>query len=178
MGTLGELGYYLVERKPGKPLMRRGETLEYLTRSSLLGKKKYRKRKPGTDDEKILRRIARLSKRRVKQRRTGEKRLEGSIEHSCVKHAKEQGNLSRKMNGLGFNAWPDRQFLPRERPMRKQYGRVVPSLWVEFKRVGQQPTPAQAELHRQLRRAGQQVYVCDSLSSFKRILKVYNDGHV
>lgn len=79
--------------------------------------------------------------------------LERTIENRVVQVAKERwGLLSRKMNGLGFNHWPDRLFpLPNKRV-----------LWIEFKRPGQGLTEAQADLHRRLTRLGQDVIVCDN----------------
>jgi hypothetical protein len=70
-----------------------------------------------------------------------------------VKHAKEQWKLhARKMNGMGFNSWPDRMFLiPGGRP-----------LFIEFKRLGHKATEAQSMLHDQLQRLGYAVAVCDN----------------
>ena len=78
--------------------------------------------------------------------------LERTIENRVVKLAKERwGIISRKMNGMGFNSWPDRMFLiPNGRP-----------LFIEFKRPGNVVTPDQAALHVRLRSAGYDVSVCD-----------------
>jgi hypothetical protein len=100
--------------------------------------------------------------------------LEASLEAHCVKVARERkGWLSRKMNGYGFNHWPDRQFLG---PLLISKRTVNPkqskaTLWVEFKRFGEQPTPAQADIHKELRRRGQRVEVVDNREQFYKLLE-------
>ncbi len=89
--------------------------------------------------------------------------LERVIEARCLRHAKRLGWTSRKMNGLGFRAWPDRLLIP---PRRSR----LPVLWIEFKRVGEHPTPLQRKLHKDLRARGQRVHVIDNLQEFVRVL--------
>lgn len=101
--------------------------------------------------------------------------LESNVEGRSVRHAKERGWTSRKMNGLGFRSWPDRLFLPPRGTTRDREaaGYSVASLrhpfWVEFKRPGKEPTPDQARLHRDLRARGEVVHVCDSFESFRKV---------
>ena len=90
--------------------------------------------------------------------------LERVIEARCLRHAKRLGWTSRKMNGLGFRAWPDRLFIPpNEIPDRVMF-------FVEFKRVGERPTPLQRAVHTNLRARGQAVFIIDSLEEFEDVL--------
>lgn len=100
------------------------------------------------------------------------KELERKIEKRCDKRAKERGWQSRKMNGLGFNHWPDRLYLM---PMKRKANGVKPQgvLWVEFKRVGEEPTEGQGDMHRELRARGQRVEVIDNLHDFEELLNEY-----
>lgn len=80
------------------------------------------------------------------------RKREASVEKGTVRKAKEQlGIMSRKMNGLGFNSWPDRMFMVPRRPF-----------FIEFKRVGEEPTPLQQDNHSWLRSLGYEVEVHDS----------------
>ena len=79
------------------------------------------------------------------------KLLERDIEKSACKQIRALGGLTRKMNGLGFRSWPDRLII----------GNGF-AFWIEFKRPGEEPTPLQKKLHKQLRKLGQKVYVLDS----------------
>lgn len=90
--------------------------------------------------------------------------LERTIENRIVTHAKKQwGLVSRKMNGLGFNSWPDRMFLiPGGKP-----------LFMEVKRQGGTPTEGQAELHAMLRRLGYEVCVVDDVAQGLVILEIF-----
>jgi hypothetical protein len=88
--------------------------------------------------------------------------LEKTIEDSICNKAREQWKLvHRKMNGLGFNSWPDRLFfIPGGKP-----------LFMEMKRRGRNPTEDQARLHDQLRALGYDVVVVDSVEDGMSILK-------
>ncbi len=77
------------------------------------------------------------------------KRLEKSAEGAVNRHAKKLKILRRKMNGFGFNSWPDQLYLG----TKKRF------VWIEFKRVGKEPTPLQAEMHKTLRFLGHKVLV-------------------
>lgn len=77
---------------------------------------------------------------------------ESKIESKVVKYGRKHlGAVFRKMNGLGFNHWPDRLVF-----MRK-----CPALLIEFKRKGKEPTEMQALLHKELRAMGYEVWVED-----------------
>ncbi len=89
---------------------------------------------------------------------------EYKIEDRCVKHAKDHRWASRKMNGLGFRDWPDRLFIP------PKGNRTRRPFWVEFKRVGEDATESQANMHADLRSRGETVYMCDNLKDFSAIL--------
>lgn len=92
-------------------------------------------------------------------------RLERDLENACVRYAHVRGCLTRKMNGRGFRAWPDRLVLwPGEHVE-----------FVEFKLPDEEPTPLQAKLHRVLRKLGFTVHVCDSYEEFARI--IYDGFH-
>jgi len=78
--------------------------------------------------------------------------LEKDIENRFVKEAKKLGCITRKLNGMGYNSWPDRLIL-------------VPggvTLFFEFKRPGEHLRPAQAELHLQADTIGHTWYTFDS----------------
>ncbi len=97
--------------------------------------------------------------------------LESHLEARCVLYAKKRGLMSRKMNGFGFRAWPDRLFLPEN--MAAPWAVAEPLLWVEFKRAGQVATPEQARLHDDLRCRGQRVVVIDDYDVFKDTIEDY-----
>lgn len=78
--------------------------------------------------------------------------LEKKIEKKVDKYIKRHlGGKTRKMNGMGFRDWPDRMvLLP-----------GCPVLFIEFKRRGRDATPSQADLHKELRAMGYEVWVED-----------------
>jgi hypothetical protein len=79
-------------------------------------------------------------------------RLESEIESKVVDYAKSKGCMERKMNGPGYRGWPDRLFM--------YNGKVV---WVEFKRLGEEPTNLQRFIHGRLRDNGFDVEVVDNV---------------
>jgi hypothetical protein len=93
-----------------------------------------------------------LKRRKLPRRRPLEQPIETTATRIITKDLK---GISRKMNGLGFRSWPDRVYL--------KLG-VKRPLWIEFKRPGEPPTDAQAEIHKQLRAQGQEVQVHDTWS--------------
>lgn len=104
--------------------------------------------------------------------------LESRIESTCRDIAHAAGWVTRKMNGLGFNSWPDRLFIPPK--LRRKvykgntfhlYQRVF---WVEFKRPGEEPTPAQDRMIKELRGRGEVVYVIDNVEEFRRVFQQHN----
>lgn len=102
---------------------------------------------------------------------------ERNIENRVVQYAKKHlGAMVRKLNGFGFNHWPDRLVLmPR-----------CPDLYIEFKKPGEKPTPMQAKIHTDLRTQGREVWVEDNADAcisklnawfvMQRSTKVYRAG--
>jgi len=81
------------------------------------------------------------------------KMLEKQIEEKVGTYAKEQGFLVYKFTSPQRSAVPDRLYInPR--------GKVF---FVEFKREGMKPTPAQQREHERLREQGVMVYVIDNV---------------
>jgi hypothetical protein len=78
-----------------------------------------------------------------------------------------RGGLTRKMNGLGFRDWPDRECL---KPW------VVTPLWVELKRLGETSTVSQLLLQERLLDLGQSVVECDTLAKAKAAYEAHRDG--
>lgn len=83
-------------------------------------------------------------------------RRESSIERGFVNKLKRQqtGAKTRKMNGLGFRAWPDRLVLKLC---------VLTPLWIEFKKPGETSTDDQREIQKFLRDLGHAVYECTAV---------------
>lgn len=79
-------------------------------------------------------------------------RLESEIEKYVVDYACSRGIISRKMNGIGYRAWPDRLFI----------GPHLPELWIEFKRKNEEPRPDQRHVIKQLTKMGRLVTVVDN----------------
>jgi len=94
------------------------------------------------------------------------KQLESAIENAVVRWARKHGLLNRKMNGFGFNAWPDRMFMLPGAP-----------LFIEFKREGEEPTPAQTDIHGMLRRLGYEVQVHDHQVTAIAAIKKHMEAH-
>lgn len=69
--------------------------------------------------------------------------------NNCT-YAKRRGFEVRKMNGLGKRSWPDRMFIG-----------PLTIFFIEYKVVGEDPTPGQQEMINKLRRWGHHVYVVD-----------------
>ena len=97
----------------------------------------------------------------------GKKPLEKKLESYCCDYAVDvYAARHRKMNGMGKAHWPDRLFL-------------LPgalSIWVEFKRIGEFLTPNQAELHKDFRSMGHEVYVCETVQEFVEVLRAIGTG--
>lgn len=83
--------------------------------------------------------------------------LEKDIEGKCVQHAKSLGILVYKFTSPSKRSVPDRIF-------------VLPGghvFWIEFKRLGKEPTPAQTVEIEKLRKQGVTVYVVDNVTEGK-----------
>lgn len=84
---------------------------------------------------------------------------EFSLEDECLKIAKAEGFLVRKVRYDGRNGSPDRWFL-----------RGGTWTLVEFKREDKEPTLQQAREHERLRAHGQPVHVVKTVAEFRRVL--------
>jgi hypothetical protein len=85
---------------------------------------------------------------------------EKKIETKACRELKQRGALSVKLNLMGQRSWPDRLFIVPP-PDRLRPGRIV---LIEFKAPGEPLTPAQADLHRKIRRRGfEDIFVCSSV---------------
>jgi hypothetical protein len=87
--------------------------------------------------------------------------LEKTIEKHLVNEVKKLGGMAEKFTSPGRRSVPDRLVsLPN--------GRLF---FVELKRPGQKPTPAQQADHERRRALGQVVYVIDSLEGVANALQ-------
>ena len=88
--------------------------------------------------------------------------LEKTIEAAVLRWTRGHGITDTKMNTLGRASWPDRCFwLPPGKP-----------LFIEFKRLGELPTPAQADIHKLLRGLGYEVAVHDTAEDALALIKL------
>jgi hypothetical protein len=91
-----------------------------------------------------------------------EKYLEEDVVHWWCGRPEEFLPLQFKLNLQGNNGWPDRIFLHK--------GRV---LFIEFKRVGEDPTPLQVWRHKMLKQQCFQIEVCEEYYHAVRILEAF-----
>lgn len=85
--------------------------------------------------------------------------LEKVIERQVCSHARSLGMLEYKFVSPQRRSVPDRVFVFK--------GKVF---FIEFKRFGEKPTPAQAIEHQKLRDHGVEVFVVDNVPQGKTIL--------
>lgn len=80
--------------------------------------------------------------------------LEAAVERRAITLIKRRWPKveHRKMNGYGFNSWPDRLFLFEENI----------SIWIEFKRPGEETSKGQDHIHAILKALGCHVVTCDN----------------
>lgn len=94
--------------------------------------------------------------------------LEKDIERKGMDYARDKGHMELKFSSPGRAAVPDRLHLaPIPEiliPVIAQYVRFV-----EYKRTGQKPTPAQVREHQRLRDMGFTVEVVDTVDQSKTI---------
>ncbi len=86
--------------------------------------------------------------------------LESKLEKDCIEFANANRCLFKKLQGVGWNGFPDRTLL-------------VPGggiYFFELKRKGKKPRPDQLNVHRELKRYGQSVFVVDDIEDFKKIV--------
>jgi hypothetical protein len=86
--------------------------------------------------------------------------LEKQIEKRVCDHAKELGYLVYKFTSPQRMAVPDRMFI-------NPHGMVF---FIEFKRSGESPTPAQAREHERLQAQGVNVFVIDDVVKGKLVI--------
>ena len=86
--------------------------------------------------------------------------LERDIEKAVCDYAKAKGMLVYKFTSPARSAVPDRLLISRT-------GLIV---FIEFKRPGARPTPAQLREHDRLREQHATVYVVDDVTEGKRIV--------
>jgi hypothetical protein len=86
--------------------------------------------------------------------------LERDIEKKVCDYAKDHGCLAYKFTSPSRAAVPDRLFI----------GPTGHMWFVEFKREGQKPTPAQEREHHRLREKLVEVWVIDSVESGKEMV--------
>jgi hypothetical protein len=79
--------------------------------------------------------------------------LESYIEGKVCDYAKSMGCLVYKFTSPSRRSVPDRMFIPPNRP----------AFFIEFKRAGCKPTPAQAAEIAKIRGKGTSVYVVDNV---------------
>lgn len=87
---------------------------------------------------------------------------EASIEDAAVRRAEAAGFYVRKVAWLGRRSAPDRLFASEERG----------TVWIEFKKPGEEPTKAQYREHERMRTAGMEVHWTDSVVGACRILGI------
>ena len=91
--------------------------------------------------------------------------LEKQIEASVCDYAKTKNVLVYKFTSPNRMAVPDRMFV---RPDGKIF-------FIEFKREGQKPTPAQDREHERLRGHGVQVFVVDDVKIGQWVIDTWGD---
>ena len=91
--------------------------------------------------------------------------LEKQIEVKVCDYAKNCGLLVYKFTSPNRMAVPDRMFV---RPDGKIF-------FIEFKREGQKPTPAQDREHERLRGHGVQVFVVDDVKIGQWVIDTWGD---
>lgn len=99
--------------------------------------------------------------------------LEADIERKHRKVARAAGWFVEKILRAARGGFPDRFYAHGSRCEQCGRGRVV---LVEWKRKGKRASPQQLLRHRQLRAAGIEVYVVDSLDDANQILGIH-DSH-
>lgn len=88
--------------------------------------------------------------------------LESTIERAVCKYAESKGLLQYKFTSPGKRSVPDRMFLT-------PWGEIF---FIEFKRLGEKPTPSQLREHEKLRAHGYDVYVIDNINEGKGVIFV------
>lgn len=82
------------------------------------------------------------------------------IEQPACDFAKNRGWFEAKIASSNKNGMPDRIFIRR--------GQVM---FIEFKRPGEDASPQQKRRHREIRKHGIPVHVCDNLEEARELLR-------
>lgn len=85
--------------------------------------------------------------------------LEKEIEKKVCDYARKKGFYVRKFTSPCARAVPDRLFI-----------RQGVAFFIEFKRLGEEPTPAQKIEHKQLREVGAHVAVVDNVAEGLKVI--------
>lgn len=91
---------------------------------------------------------------------TDDNPLEAHIERQVCLYARREGFYECKFTAPGRRSVPDRFLINRKGH----------PFFIEFKRRGEKPTPAQYREHDRLRKHGQHVYVIDNIALGKRLI--------
>ena len=91
--------------------------------------------------------------------------LEKQIEAKVCEYAKTKGMMVYKFTSPARAAVPDRLFICKARVF-----------FIEFKREGQKPTPAQEREHHRLRQQAINVFVVDSVDAGKECIDLMSIG--
>lgn len=99
--------------------------------------------------------------------------LEKHVERAGSDHARDRGVLHMKFTSPGHNSVPDRIVLGYVPPwLRDALAQCI--TFVEYKRSGQVPTPAQMREHARLRAMGFNVEVIDNHDAAKAMIERMN----
>lgn len=97
---------------------------------------------------------------KVEQKKARKPMLESEVEKKVGDYAKSRGCFHRKFKSQNNRSVPDRLFCTPK-------GQVF---FVEFKRPGKEPTPAQADEHDIMRRHRMKVHVIDNIPDGKTLI--------
>lgn len=86
--------------------------------------------------------------------------LERDIERPAHEFAKSRGWMAEKIMRTGRRGFPDHLFI-----------RDGVTIYIEFKRPGELPSPQQLRRHAEMRKHGASVFVVDSLDEAMRLLR-------
>lgn len=92
--------------------------------------------------------------------------LEKDIEKRVCEFARSKGVLVYKFTSPNKRSVPDRIFIPPDSPV----------FFVEFKRLGCVPTPAQEVEIAKIRKQGVKVFVVDNVEAGKQMIDLYVQG--
>lgn len=100
-----------------------------------------------------------LAPREIKPRARAPGSLEADIERAVVEYAEARGFWQSKFSAPNWRSVPDRMFVE-----------GIFCFFIEFKRPGAAPTPAQKERHREMLEHGALVFVVDDVARGKELI--------